>query len=166
MTADPMGDVDALLFDAACAGIDESRSIFVSYLVRFKDRARWECAMQAAARDGWITTAYSDRECHLVRLSYEAEVTAQRLRDERKQVSRFARRFDGRWAALTIEQFDIATYWDMIAARRGRGDQKVERLDQDRDALEGEFNVEFEASSVAPPGGRSQVDRLRMRRAS
>ena len=112
---DPMGDVDDLLLHVADAGVDRRRSTFVSYFVHFEERSRWERAALAAARHGWDTAAYSNGDHHVVRLSHHGRVTAQRLREQRSQLRRFARNFDGRWEALTIEQLGVPSYWDEIA---------------------------------------------------
>ena len=115
LAIDPMGDVEDLLLHVADAGVDRRRSSFVSYFVHFDERSRWERAALAAARHGWDTAAYSNGDHHVVRLSHNGRVTAQRLREQRSQLRRFARNFDGQWEALAIEQLGAPTYWDEIA---------------------------------------------------
>lgn len=158
LATDPMGDVDDLLLEAARAGMDRRRSGFLSYFVHFGERIPWERAAQAAARGGWQTTAYSNGDHHVVRLSREGRVTAKRLRAERMQLRSFAHNFGGRWEALTIEQLDVSSYWDEIADGVLKNGHPVPR--------QRERESELLASAVSPVRSRSQINGRRVRRAS
>lgn len=162
LATDPMGDVEGLLLDASQAGVDRRRSSVVSYFVQFGERPRWERAVQAAVRGGWVTEAYSNGDYHVVRLSREGRVTAQRLCEERKQLRSFARKFDGRWEALTLEQLSASTYWDKVAdGVRGGGPAAEHRQQRPRKPEQARA-----ASVVAPIRRRAQIDGRRVRRAS
>ena len=112
---DPIGDVSSLTEDLKAAQVDRRRAVFLSFFIRFEDRARWEDAAHAAEASNWVVTAYSQAQGHVLRLSRNVRLTVERVESLRTTVQAFARDKGGVWESLAVEGADTATRWDEIA---------------------------------------------------
>jgi len=115
--ADPIPDVRALLAEAAAAGLDPGHDAFVSFHLRFSDRAAWEQAAKSAA-DSWDVSAYSLPDAHMLRLSRQTALTERVVQKHRAAIVDFAARHDATWDSVAVEDLAPTSPWKMIAEQR------------------------------------------------
>ena len=115
--ADPIPDVRELLAEAAAAGLDPGRDAFVSFHLRFSDRAAWEQAAKSAV-DGWDVSAYSLPDAHMLRLCRQTALTERAVQEHRAAVVAFAAEHDATWESVAVEDLAPTSTWKAIAAQR------------------------------------------------
>jgi len=113
----PIPDVRGLLADAAAAGLDPHRDAYISFHLRFDDRAAWERGAKAAT-DQWDVSAYSRPEAHMLRLCTSTPLTEAAVERQRDAVIAFAVAHEAVWESVAVEDLAPVSTWKAIAAQR------------------------------------------------
>lgn len=114
---DPIGTVVTVTAELRGLGLSLEQSVFLGYFVSFDDIDEAAAAAHDARGDCWRTSVYGAATGAVVRLSRQGPATLRRLRRDWDYMRRFARRNNGVWEAVAIEELAPDSYWESIALR-------------------------------------------------
>jgi hypothetical protein len=118
--SDPIGNALTVAAELVELGVSPQQSVFLGYFVSFPDPGTAAAAAHNARSDCWHTCMYRASTGLVVRLSRHGPATIRRLRRDWDYMGDFARRNNGHWEAVAIEELAPDTYWEMIALRLAR----------------------------------------------